>query len=214
MVKKVFFILIILLICYSTVVQAATIKDIMQGAENFIKQGSELDSPISDESLKGVSDIIYNVLLVSGIIIAIVIGIVLGIKFVTGSVEQKSKIKESLIPYIVGCVIIFGAFGIWKMVVNIGKDIENTKISILDWDEKIKDDPSNIQYITDKDSLKAMYEMYVWPELLSGLEKGISLVGIIENWQRNSNEHLVELTIWSWCKQLGYLETNGINFKD
>ena len=37
----------------------------------------------------------------------------------TGSVSQKAKIKETLIPYIAGCIVIFGAFGIWKLVVTI-----------------------------------------------------------------------------------------------
>ena len=35
-----------------------------------------------------------------------------------GSSTQKAETKELLIPYVVGCVIIFGAFGIWKLVVN------------------------------------------------------------------------------------------------
>ena len=36
-----------------------------------------------------------------------------------GSVEEKADIKGLLIPYIVGCIIIFGAFAIWKLVVDI-----------------------------------------------------------------------------------------------
>ena len=36
-----------------------------------------------------------------------------------GSIEQKAKVEDSLIPYIVGCVVIFGAFGIWKLVLTI-----------------------------------------------------------------------------------------------
>ncbi len=33
-----------------------------------------------------------------------------------GSVEAKAQIKEKLIPYVVGCAIMFGAFGIWKSI--------------------------------------------------------------------------------------------------
>ncbi len=36
-----------------------------------------------------------------------------------GSVEQKAKVKDSLVPYIVGCIVIFGAFGIWKLVLTL-----------------------------------------------------------------------------------------------
>ena len=36
-----------------------------------------------------------------------------------GSVEQKAKVKDALVPYIVGCIVIFGAFGIWKLVLTL-----------------------------------------------------------------------------------------------
>ena len=69
--------------------------------------------------IKNLSDIIYNVLLILGTVIAVIVGSVLGIQFITGSVEQKAKVKDSLIPFVIGCVVIFGAFGIWKLVITI-----------------------------------------------------------------------------------------------
>lgn len=40
-----------------------------------------------------------------------------------GSVEQKAKVKDSLLPYIIGCIVIFGAFGIWKIVLTILENV-------------------------------------------------------------------------------------------
>ena len=40
-----------------------------------------------------------------------------------GSVDQKAKVKDSLIQYIVGCIVIFGAFGIWKIVLTILENV-------------------------------------------------------------------------------------------
>ena len=65
------------------------------------------------------SDLIYNLLLIIAIVVAVIVGLVIGIQFMTGSVAQKAKVKETLIPYIAGCIVIFGAFGIWKLVVEI-----------------------------------------------------------------------------------------------
>ena len=59
----------------------------------------------------------------NGLVLAVIIGIILGIQFMTGSVEQKAKVKDALVPYIAGCIIIFGAFGIWKLVVTILRGI-------------------------------------------------------------------------------------------
>ena len=120
MAKKVLFVLliIILLICSTNIVQATSISNIIKGADEFIKNGSS-ETSIDSDNLKKMSDIIYNVLLIIGIVIAVIAGAILGIQFITGSVEQKAKVKDSLIPFVVGCVIIFGAFGIWKLVITI-----------------------------------------------------------------------------------------------
>ena len=103
-------------------VQASAISNSLAGAGDFIQDGVEdgKNHPtLDDTSLQQLSDTLYNALLVIAIIVAVIIGLVIGIQFMTGSVAQKAKIKETLIPYIAGCVVIFGAFGIWKMVVTI-----------------------------------------------------------------------------------------------
>ena len=123
--RKIFFILIIfiLMICSTHIVQATTISNIIQGADGFITNGSSSDM-IAGDKIKNLSDIIYNVLLILGTVIAVIIGAILGIQFITGSVEQKAKVKDSLIPFVIGCVVIFGAFGIWKLVVQIGASMQ------------------------------------------------------------------------------------------
>ena len=74
---------------------------------------------IKQEDLKKVSDIVYNILLIIGIVVAVIVGLILGIKFMTGSVEQKAQVSETLMPYVVGCIVVFGAFGIWRVILNI-----------------------------------------------------------------------------------------------
>lgn len=103
--------------CMFGTVQAT--GDFMQGADDFISNGSTGDSPINTNELQAMSDLLYNTLLIVAIVIAVIVGLVIGIQFMTGSVAQKAKIKETLIPYVAGCIVIFGAFGIWKLVVNI-----------------------------------------------------------------------------------------------
>ena len=93
---------------------------IFSGADDFIKDGDGgTGSTINTGAMQSTIDIIYNTLLIIGIVVAVLVGIILGIQFVTGSVEQKGKVKESIIPYIAGCIVIFGAFGIWRLVIII-----------------------------------------------------------------------------------------------
>lgn len=61
-----------------------------------------------------------------GIIIMFAVGTVIGIQYMVASAEDKAKVKEALIPYIVGCIVIFGAFTIWSIAVNLGQEITKT----------------------------------------------------------------------------------------
>jgi len=97
--------------------KAAALSNIVSGADSFVQSGQQ--GKIDNDDIHNLSDTIYNILLIIGTIVAMIVGAVLGIQFMTGSVEAKSKVKESLIPYITGCVVIFGAFAIWKLAITI-----------------------------------------------------------------------------------------------
>lgn len=103
----------------SATAESATAGKIVDDANSFLDKGKESESPINGKALKDGSNIIYNVLLILGIAVALIWGLVLGIQFITGTIEEKAEIKKGLIPYVVGCIIIFGAFGIWKLVLNL-----------------------------------------------------------------------------------------------
>ena len=96
-----------------------TMNSIMGGAKNFITTGTNAESPINDNALENGSNLLYNVLLTIGIAVALIWGLVLGIQFVTGSLEEKADVKKGLIIYLIGCVVIFGAFGIWRLLLQL-----------------------------------------------------------------------------------------------
>ncbi len=90
--------------------------EIVSEGDSFIDIGESKESPITLERMQDLSSTIYNILLITGIIIAFAIGGILGIKFLTGGIEGQVEVKKALVPYIVGCIIVFGAFTIWKVV--------------------------------------------------------------------------------------------------
>ena len=95
-----------------------TIDETIQGAQSFI-DNADTTGTINEQKKKKNIGYIYNIFFACGMVIAVVCGVFLGIKFMTSSVEGQAKVKELLIPYCIGCFIIFGAFGIWKIVINI-----------------------------------------------------------------------------------------------
>lgn len=85
-------------------------------ADKFIGNGN---LTYNADDLSNVSNTIFNILVTVGIIIAVLMGAILGIKLMISGVEEKAQVKKLLMPYVVGCIIIFGGFGIWKLVVTI-----------------------------------------------------------------------------------------------
>ena len=96
---------------------AGSLDDMIGDADKFLNSSAE--PAIKSSALQDFSNKFYNIFLTIGIIVAVIVGMVLGIKFMVGGAEEKANIKEVLVPYVVGCIVIFGAFAIWKLVVTI-----------------------------------------------------------------------------------------------
>ena len=60
-----------------------------------------------------------GILQVLGIFIIAIVGIILGIRFMLATPNDKAKVKEALIIYLVGSIIIIAALGIWKLAISI-----------------------------------------------------------------------------------------------
>lgn len=108
----------IVLLIVSIIVQFSCVyaadTDWTKGAENFAQ--AKTDNTFDQSGMNEAVDLLYNTLLALGIIAAVAVGIILGIQFMLASSEGKAAVKEKLVPYVAGCVIVFGAFGIWKLV--------------------------------------------------------------------------------------------------
>ena len=129
--KKSVKILFLLIICVITINLIFSVKvhatdgskqqGMFEAADEFLKHG--LDNKVNEAALAEVSRNIYYPFLAVAIGIAVIVGAYLGIKIMVATVEEKAKVKEMLIPYIVGVFVIFSTFGIWSTVVKIGTSI-------------------------------------------------------------------------------------------
>ena len=124
-IKKISIIIILLTIIgltFSNYSQASEIGNIFSSADEFLSKGDSIGSTIKEDELKSTSNFMYKLLMAIGIIVMFIVGTVIGIQYMVASAEDKAKVKESLVPYIVGCIVIFGAFTIWSIAVNIGQE--------------------------------------------------------------------------------------------
>ena len=63
----------------------------------------------STTQITNVGNSIIGILQVVGIVLSVIVLIVLGIKYMMGSAEEKAEYKKTMMPYIVGAALIFAA---------------------------------------------------------------------------------------------------------
>ena len=61
-----------------------------------------------------------------GMAVSVIVLLVLGIKYMIGSAEEKAEYKKTMIPYLVGAVLVFGASAIAQVVYSIAKQAQGS----------------------------------------------------------------------------------------
>lgn len=94
--------------------------DISDDATSFIEAGNNATpSGANRAAMNSAVSEIAGLLTGLGIIVAVVVAAILGIQFMIGSTDQQAKVKESIIPYVCGCAVVFGALTIWQLVIRL-----------------------------------------------------------------------------------------------
>lgn len=98
-----------------------SINEIIEEGDTFLNNAVGSSVGINGNVIKTTSETVYTIFLGVGMVVSVIVGIYLGIKFMLAGVEDKADVKKALWAYFVGCFVIFGAFGIWKLVLTIMK---------------------------------------------------------------------------------------------
>lgn len=97
----------LMVVCVATSCLALTPRDI-----------NGTDNPQGSTEIQSVGNSIVGILQVVGIVLSVVVLIVLGIKYMLGSAEEKADYKKSMIPYVVGAALIFAASAFAQVIYN------------------------------------------------------------------------------------------------
>ncbi len=117
-VKKNFFQLIILIFTFIMImtISCNATYDPLEDPNSF-KPGN-----ISSEDanvITGRVNSIIGVIVTVGVIISAITLCILGIKYMVGSVEERAEYKKTMIPYIIGAVLLFAASSVVGIIANI-----------------------------------------------------------------------------------------------
>lgn len=89
---------------------------------NTVKNSME-SANVNTDKVTNLGGKVMTILQTVGIVLSIVILIVLGIKYMTGSAEEKAEYKKTMVPYLVGAVLIFTASALAGFIVNIANGL-------------------------------------------------------------------------------------------
>ena len=107
--------LVVMIISMFSTVFAASTKGSVTDPANLSGEGTDKFDSIGNKIIGMVQAI--------GSIVSVLILVVLGIKYMMGSAEEKAEYKKTMIPYLVGAVLIFAASNIASMVYSFANSI-------------------------------------------------------------------------------------------
>ena len=67
-----------------------------------------------------------SVIRVVGVIVAVVVLLVIGIQYLVGSAEQRAEYKKTMVPYIIGAILVFASTTIVGIVYDLATSLNNT----------------------------------------------------------------------------------------
>lgn len=160
--SAVIILMFLLILIFPTEVFAT--DNLIKKANDFLKKGQKVENVINTNQLQTTSNYVYNLILAIGIGISVIVGAIIGIKIIMATTaEEKAKIKEMIIPYIVGCIILFAAFPIWRAFVKFGTDIEEETSKMFEYGKnqmKAKIDELIIEI--PGDDINQFQALYTW----------------------------------------------------
>lgn len=118
MLKKIsiFLVIIALIICIMPAKTSASVFDPIMNPDGY--DPGKIETP---EKVQEVSDTILGVIYYIGVFISVGGLMFMGIKYMMGSIEEKAQYKETLVPFMIGAILLFAGINILKLIYDLIK---------------------------------------------------------------------------------------------
>lgn len=89
----------------------------------------DLTGEVSDDTSLDVEFVtnLENMIRLLGTFIAVGVLMIIGIKYMTGSIEEKANYKKTMMPYLIGCIFLFGASIIAPQIIETFKETKTAE---------------------------------------------------------------------------------------
>ena len=90
---------------------------------NTVLNGLNGNGNVQTSDLTKVGNNIVTIIQVVGIVIAVIVLLIIGIKYMMGSASEKAEYKKTMIPYIVGAVLIFAGTSLVRVIYSLSTSV-------------------------------------------------------------------------------------------
>lgn len=127
--KRLGFTLLAILFCMIGIMQSPVFATTeIQLASGIIDPNDYAPGSINDafndtEEIVNIASTIIAVIRTVGVVVTVIALLVMGIKYMTGSIEEKADYKKSMIPYLIGVFIFFALSQIIAIIMDLTSQI-------------------------------------------------------------------------------------------
>lgn len=79
----------------------------------------------NEKSLKEKAGVIIRIINVVGLIISVITLMLIGFRYMTGSIEEKANYKKAMVPWVIGAIILFSATTLPNVIYTISNNVWN-----------------------------------------------------------------------------------------
>lgn len=111
---------LLLVVMLVTSIAGTVFADTTTNVLNKLKGDS---NTVNSDDLTKVGNNIVTIIQVVGIVIAVIVLLVIGIKYMIGSASEKAEYKKTMIPYIVGALLIFAGTSLVRVIYSLSSSV-------------------------------------------------------------------------------------------
>ncbi len=107
---------ILLIMCMLMTILTVTVN--AASGSSGVNPGGYVGGGADVGSIEGLGNKIIQIVSTVGSIASVIVLVVLGLKYMMGSAEEKAEYKKTLLPYLIGAAFVFAASSIAAVVFN------------------------------------------------------------------------------------------------
>lgn len=81
------------------------------------------DSSVDVGGVTKIGNQVITIISTGGSIISVIVLVILGVKYMMGSAEEKAEYKKTLMPYVIGAALVFAASAIAGIIFTVTQNI-------------------------------------------------------------------------------------------